>query len=395
MAQQKVTVMDFGSDKMEVMDVSDESCREKEHVQKFPLHLDGTYEVFKRLKRLQDQMNFAEAFDGMSEIADRIYNNRYTGITINFIRPLDITRIMDHVGPFVKSLALKLSDKDYCTVDNLVKIQQECEQLTHLSLIQFDRTGYKNAKNFSGTLKSLFLSSCDLANDDNFFDCFPIRKSLTMVGCENISTTAMQRCFERNQRIVSFACTSKTLQYSEFLHLLPNLQRLGIPYDSKILTPNFLAKLQSLRILALDCATENVNDVLLGIVSNEQIELEELELNNVVVDESTFGVLAKFNTLHRLIIINSGPKYRVLPTDKMPPKLVTLVMSRFYFTEEQFNLLLVQHIRDVTFIRNTYDRFDGSLGQWINRRNERNQGKDIITYNTSSIGQTPVSYLFG
>ncbi|XP_037050125.1 uncharacterized protein LOC119084310 [Bradysia coprophila] len=180
----------------------------------------------------------------------------------------------------------------------------------------------------------------------------------------------MQRCCEKNQQIESFACNSRALDYSKFLHLLPNLKELGLTYDSEMLEKNFLPMLQSLRKLALDCV-ENINKVLLPITLNGNVNLEELELSNVVVDENTFEILAKFSELRRLIII-SRRTCSFPPTCIFPPKLQSIVLHKFYICERRFDTLVEHSIPDLKFSACIYE---GAMDEWIEKRNKREHQK--------------------
>lgn len=316
---------------------------------RFPLNFDCVYEIFHRLG-IDECMNLAEAYDGMQSVADWIFKTKFNKITIDFEKRMDIDRILYHIGPFVQSLKLVLFDKFWYTEEDLFKIQETCTELKCLELMGFDgRDVEENPFNgVSDNLEVLTLFHCYLAEDDDFFNGFTNLKSLNIVGCTGISNIALQKCFQNNQRITSFVCDNQNLNYSELLQLLPNLEQLGLHYDSRRMDLSVLSILKSpIRSLTLHCHNGNVNVNNLVSELAFKKDLEELELNNVFADGNTFEIIKSFRQLQRLAITTRSCKFT--STNELPHKLKTLKLGGFHISQRQIVSLIEQrkHLENI------------------------------------------------
>lgn len=313
----------------------------------FPLNYDCMFALFQRL-RMEECMNLAEAYEGLQSVADWTFKTKFNNVTINFDKSIDINRFLYHVGPFVKTLELMLFHKFRYTEEDLVKIQEQCTELKNLTLRGFERSDVKyNPFCSAHKLESLTLGYCSLAEDDDFFNRFTNLKSLNIVGCKKISNIAMRKCFENNQGITSFASMTQNLMYSELLHLLPNLERLGLHYDSTSMDLSFLSKLPSLRALTLRCTNGdvNLNAILSDLAMNT--DLEELELNNVSIDEKTFKIIKSFGKLKQLVVTTH--KYTFTSSNELPCNLKTLKLGGFNISQRQLVMLITQqeHLQNI------------------------------------------------
>lgn len=314
----------------------------------FPLNFDCLHEIFQRLG-IDECMNLAEAYDGLQSVADWIFKTKLNKITIDFEKRVDIDRILYHVGPFVQSLKLMLYDKFCYTEEDLFKIQQTCKELKSIELMGFDRRDVKEIPfaGVSDNLEVLTLFHCSLAEDQDFFNSFTNLKSLNIVGCTGISNIALKSCFQNNHGITSFVCDNQNLNYSQLLPLLPNLEQLGLHYDSRRMDLSVLSILTCpLRSLTLHCRNGNVN-VLANELATKNTTLEELELTNVSVDGNTFEIIKLFRKLQRLAITTRNCKF--MSPNELPHKLHTLKLGGFHISQRQIVSLIEQrkHLENI------------------------------------------------
>lgn len=316
----------------------------------FPLNFDCLHEIFQRLG-VDECMNLAEAYDGLQCVADWIFKTKLNKITIDFEKRMNIDRILYHIGPFVQSLKLMLFDKFWYTEEDLLKIQQACKELKSLELMGLDRRDVKEIPFYgaSDKLEVLTLFHCSLAEDEDFFNGFTNLKSLNIVGCTGISNSALKVCFQNNKGITSFVCDNHNLNYSQLLQLLPDLEQLGLHYDSRRMDLSVLSLLKCpLRSLTLHCRNGNVNvNVLARELATKNQTLEELELTNVFVDGNTFEIIKSFQKLQRLAITTRNCKFT--SPNELPHKLRTLKLGGFHISQRQIVSLIEQrkHLENI------------------------------------------------
>lgn len=368
----------------------------------FPLNYDCLVQLFKRMD-LEECMNMAEAYEELQCAADFVYKTKFNKLSINFDVCINIDRILYHVGPYVQSLELQLlggcsyaADKMKVIQENLLKIQATCKELKSLKIIGFEGCRYP----FCGaadTFEELTLSYCHLEKDDDFFNnlnCLNL-KSLKIMNCTDVSDIAIEQCFLNNQGIKSFVCDSPSLMYRHLLRRLPNLERVELRYDSRLMNLSFVTRLNSLRSLTLHCenGNENNNSILseLATISG----LEELQLYNAVVDGKTFEILKTFRNLQLLTV--TSPTGRFIMSHELPLQLKTLKLGGFRSSQRQIVLLISQreHLKNIHLadcILNTKRDFNSianSIGQQVRNLDGR---KVNMTMTTSSDKSSKVNY---
>lgn len=306
----------------------------------FPLNYDCLFELFQWLD-FKECMNFAEAYEGLQPVADRIYKRKFNKFTFDFKVPID--RIIYHAGAFLKSLTLILNKFKFEECD-LINIRDTCKELQCLTLKGFNRTQVGNnpfGSNATDNLEVLTLDNCSIENDVDFFDNFTGLKCLNLLRCRGIQNVALKKCFQNNQGINSFTtCDMPLLDYSRLLQLLPNLERLSLRYNSRHMKLKSLSKLQSLRHLTLRCFDDDVNDILTDLAKINI--LEELVLYDIGVDENTFELIKSFEKLQLLVVTTEN--YDFPSSDVLPPKLETLKLGGFYIADNII-LPLVQQLK--------------------------------------------------
>lgn len=310
----------------------------------FPLNFDCMYDIFRWLG-IEDCMNLAEAYDGMQGVADWIFKTKFNQVAVYYDESTDIDRIIYHIGPFVQSLSLTLTNKFHQYTEQFYKIQETCENLKNLNVSCFDRSDFKTNP-FCGAsvnLEMLMLTCCSLGNDKDFFNRFTNLKSLCMHNCKKISDIALKRCFQNNPTIVKFDCVDKKFLYKE-LQLLTNLNQLRINYDHRRMNLSFLSELQSLRKLYVYCQNKRVivDSLLIQLASKS--DLEELELDNAFVDGNTFATMKSFRNLQRLIVTrhHNLPSYNFMSSNELPLKLNFFKLGNFHISEHQILSLIEQ-----------------------------------------------------
>lgn len=290
---------------------------------------------------------FSQAYGDIQTVADWTFKTKYAEVTIDFEDPIDVDRLIYHIGPFIQSLKLVLFDN--YTEDDLHNIQKTCSELKILILIGFERNDVQSNPfcGITDNLEMLTLAHCYLGNDEDILDSFTNLVSFNIVWCSDISSIAVQKCFQNNKGITSFVCDSTDLECSELVQQLPNLERLGLNYANREMDLSFIAKLKSLRSLRLHCNNENMNmNTLLSDLAGK-IDLKELEIINVSVDEKTLEILKSFKTLQRLSITTFD--YNLTSSNVLPLSLKTLELEGFRISVPQIVSLIEQreHLEDI------------------------------------------------
>lgn len=321
----------------------------------FPLNFDCMHEIFKLL-RIADCMSLAEAYDGMQSIADFMFKTKFNYISINLNKNIDINRIMYHIGPFVQSLRLQPCEETQITEEQMFKTVENCKEIIQLTLYSFDQSQFKNNPfcNTTVKLETLNLQRCGLADDDDFFNGFTNLKYLRIQNCWDISKVALKKCFQNNQGITCFiyvqdARKNPNPMYEELIPLLPNLDKLVLQQNSRLIDLKFLSKIKTLRSLSVHCTDKNINSLLSELAT--EIDLEDLELINVYVDRNTFKIINSFRKLRRLsILIDYGNMFMFTSSIKLPTKLNTLCLGRFDISHRQI-LSLIEDRKHLKYIR--------------------------------------------
>ncbi len=355
--------------------------------QKFPLNYDCMYELFKRLDGIDECMNLAESCDGLQVVADWIFKTKFNKIAIDFKTCDDIDRLLYHVGPFVRSLELKLFYKFQYTNGDLTKIWETCKELKNFTLIGFEQKKFNEHPLGSACdgykLESLTLAHCSFTYGEDIFKSITTLKSLNIVNCSGVSNVAMKNCLMNNQEINSFLCDSQTLKYNELLPLLPNLERVALHHNRSNFDSSLLLKLKSLRSLTLHCNNENVNDVLTDLAKRKDIE--ELELTNVVINANTFDLVKSLSKL-RLLSITTTRKHALTSSIDFPSSLETLKLGGFQLSERRIVSLITnqEKLRNVNLANCaviTKRGFD-SMADVILRKCSIGQRKVSLTLNS-------------
>lgn len=310
---------------------------------KFPLIYDCVWEVFQWLN-FDDCMNFAEAYDGHQQIADRIYKRKFNNLTIDC--PQTMNRILYHAGPSAKTLKLMLNN--LISESDLMKIGETCKELRCLTLNHFDRKKFEKnpfVEVTSELLEELTLAECNIENDQEFFDVFKNLKCLNLSDCIKVADAAIKKCFDNNQHITSFTLC-RTFFNLSLLQFLPTLERLMLKYDSRIMNLDSLSKLPSLRHLTLHCSAANVNSMLAALAKINI--LEQLELINVDIDDSTFRLIKSLEQL-QMLAVTTMVDCPFPASDKLPAKLKTLKLGGVHLVKNDIASAVkkLHHLRDI------------------------------------------------
>lgn len=293
--------------------------------------------------QLDDRINLAETCDHFNSIADDHIFKNYSTFEINQSNYKGIEYIRAYIGSHVTSLTIDCSKVDPSW--SLGKVLADFTNVKCLRVRIANCPGDSYQDDLSqcnfDKVETLTLAYCNLNFAKSFLQNFHKLKCLKILATD-FRPSDLESVFRNSSNIESFifCCSGRGGTDFEFdyrlVQMIPNVRRLSISVADD-LHMNYLANLNQLTKLQINCQWLSLNDALRDLARNGI--LEDIQLLNAHIDDDLFDILKSFDKLQSVEITtgsSSTPDSTMPWPSNWPSKLKKLRLAGTHISRTDF-----------------------------------------------------------